>query len=42
MPNMDGIEALDEIRKMNFRIPVIAQTAYALSNEVMKLKNEGF
>jgi CheY-like chemotaxis protein len=42
MPEMDGIEALHELRKMNIRIPVIAQTAYALANEVVKLKNEGF
>jgi signal transduction histidine kinase len=42
MPVMDGIEALHEIRKMNIQIPVIAQTAYTLANEVVKLKNEGF
>ena len=42
MPVMDGIEALHEIRRMNIQIPVIAQTAYALADEVMRLKNEGF
>jgi signal transduction histidine kinase/ligand-binding sensor domain-containing protein/CheY-like chemotaxis protein len=42
MPLMDGIEALHEMRKMNILIPVIAQTAYALANEVEKLKDEGF
>jgi signal transduction histidine kinase/ActR/RegA family two-component response regulator len=42
MPEMDGIEALHEIQKMNIKIPVIAQTAYALADEVVKLKKEGF
>jgi signal transduction histidine kinase/ligand-binding sensor domain-containing protein/CheY-like chemotaxis protein len=42
MPVMDGIEALHEIRRMKVQIPVIAQTAYAMANEVVKLKNEGF
>jgi CheY-like chemotaxis protein len=42
MPEMDGVETLREIRKMNIKIPVIAQTAYALADEVVKLKNEGF
>jgi signal transduction histidine kinase len=42
MPEMDGIEALHEIRKMNIQIPVIAQTAYTLADEVTKLKAEGF
>jgi signal transduction histidine kinase/ligand-binding sensor domain-containing protein/CheY-like chemotaxis protein len=42
MPEMDGIEALHEIRKMNIQIPVIAQTAYTLAGEVIKLKAEGF
>jgi signal transduction histidine kinase/ligand-binding sensor domain-containing protein len=42
MPEMDGIETLHEIRKMNISIPVIAQTAYALADEIVKLKKEGF
>jgi CheY-like chemotaxis protein len=42
MPQMDGIEALHEIRKLNIQIPVIAQTAYTLADEVTKLKAEGF
>lgn len=42
MPEMDGIETLHEIKKLNGRIPIIAQTAYALADEVVKLKNEGF
>jgi signal transduction histidine kinase/ActR/RegA family two-component response regulator len=42
MPVMDGTETLHAIREMNIRIPVIAQTAYALADEIVKLKNEGF
>lgn len=42
MPEMDGIETLHELRKINIRIPVIAQTAYALADEVVRLKKEGF
>jgi len=42
MPEMDGIETLHEIKKLDRRIPIIAQTAYALADEVVKLKSEGF
>jgi signal transduction histidine kinase/ligand-binding sensor domain-containing protein/CheY-like chemotaxis protein len=42
MPIMDGIETLHELRRLNFTLPVIAQTAYALADEVVKLKREGF
>ncbi|MBN1790295.1 MAG: response regulator, partial [Bacteroidales bacterium] len=42
MPGMDGIETLHEIRKMNVTLPVIAQTAYALADEVGKFRKEGF
>lgn len=42
MPLMDGIETLHALRKKGILIPVIAQTAYALSEEVVKLKKEGF
>lgn len=39
MPVMSGFEALEEIRKINPKLPVIAQTAYALSGEVEKIKS---
>lgn len=38
MPVMNGFDALDEIRKINPKLPVIAQTAYALSGDVEKIK----
>jgi CheY-like chemotaxis protein len=33
LPNLNGYEALNEIRKINADIPVIAQTAFALSED---------
>jgi signal transduction histidine kinase len=42
MPVMDGIEALKIIKSSGICIPVIAQTAYALADEVVKLKKAGF
>jgi signal transduction histidine kinase len=38
MPVMDGYEALEKIRNINPKLPVIAQTAYALPNDVEKMK----
>jgi len=42
MPLLDGIQALHQIKERKIDIPVVAQTAYALSHEVVKLKEEGF
>jgi CheY-like chemotaxis protein len=42
MPVLDGIETLHALRNMNVQIPIIAQTAYALANDMQRLKNEGF
>ncbi|HEY9123156.1 MAG TPA: ATP-binding protein, partial [Bacteroidales bacterium] len=42
MPEMDGVEALHRIREKGITVPVVAQTAYALAHEVVKLKQEGF
>lgn len=36
MPEMDGYQATQEIRKFNKNIPIIAQTAYALEGESEK------
>ncbi len=38
MPEMNGFEALLEIKKEKPRLPVIAQTAYALPHDIEKLK----
>jgi signal transduction histidine kinase/ligand-binding sensor domain-containing protein/CheY-like chemotaxis protein len=42
MPLVDGYEAARRIRKKFPYIPIVAHTAYALANEVEKMKNEGF
>lgn len=42
MPGIDGKEAFREIRKFNSRIPVVAQTAYAMDEERAELKEMGF
>jgi CheY-like chemotaxis protein len=42
MPNLDGYETYPEIRKISNDIPVIAQTAYALTEDIAKIKETGF
>ena len=42
MPKIDGIMAMKEIRKQNIKIPIIAQTAYALESEKQDLLEMGF
>lgn len=42
MPDMDGMQATREIRKFNEKIPIIAQTAYALEEEKNKCLEAGF
>jgi CheY-like chemotaxis protein len=42
MPVMDGIETIQEIRKLNKSIPVIAQTAYTQEDEKDRCLNLGF
>lgn len=42
MPEMDGFAVLKHIKKKNPYIPVIAQTAYAMSNEKQKVYESGF
>jgi PAS domain S-box-containing protein len=42
LPEMDGFEATRVIRTMNSNIPVIAQTAFAMSDDKDKMKQAGF
>ncbi len=42
MPGKDGFEVVREIRKKNPRIPVIAQSAYAMPDQIKKSKDAGF
>lgn len=41
MPEMDGYEVIREIRKHNSKVPIIAQTAYALEEEKTKSLEAG-
>jgi signal transduction histidine kinase/ligand-binding sensor domain-containing protein len=42
LPVMNGTEAMKEIRKFNKVVPIIAQTAFALNEQVVDFKKEGF
>ena len=42
LPNMDGKSALKEIRKFNEEVPVIAQTAFAMTGDREKYLSAGF
>lgn len=42
MPMLNGIEVMKSIRSEDNEIPIIAQTAFALNDEVLKLKKQGF
>jgi two-component system, cell cycle response regulator DivK len=42
MPRLGGIEATRQIRSMNSDVPIIAQTAFAMEDEEMKYKDQGF
>ena len=41
MPEMDGSDVTREIRKLNNKVPIIAQTAYALEEEKVKSLEAG-
>ena len=42
LPGINGTEAMKEIRKFNKCVPIIAQTAFALNEQVIDFKKEGF
>ncbi len=42
LPEMDGYEVLELIKKANKNTPVIAQTAYAMPEDKTKSRNHGF
>ena len=42
MPIMNGLKAIEQIRKLDKRIPIIAQTAYALHDERARCLQAGF
>jgi signal transduction histidine kinase len=42
MPKMDGIWAFKKMREISKHVPVIAQTAYAMKEDLDRLKREGF
>lgn len=41
MPEMNGIEAIKEIRKIDQQVIIIGQSAFALKDEIDKIKNAG-
>jgi PAS domain S-box-containing protein len=41
LPEMDGLEATKEIKNLDNRLPVIAQTAYAMAGDKEKMKLAG-
>lgn len=42
MPETNGIAAMLKIKESYPAIPIIAQTAYALANEIIELESKGF
>ena len=42
LPGINGYDALKEIRKINNQVPIIAHTAFAMSDEKEKLLKAGF
>ena len=42
MPEMNGYEATEEIRKISPEVPIIAVTAYAFASDEDRIMNSGF
>jgi CheY-like chemotaxis protein len=42
MPGMSGIEAFTEFRKLNHSLPIIAQTAFAMTEDCERFREIGF
>jgi CheY-like chemotaxis protein len=42
MPVMDGFEAIAEIRRLGYQLPVIALTAHALKEQKQQCLDKGF
>jgi CheY-like chemotaxis protein len=42
MPVMNGYEAMMMIKQLNPALPIVAQTAYALPEDILRIKQEGF
>lgn len=42
MPNKNGHEAFESIRKFNLKIPIVAQTSYSFPEEIDKIVKTGF
>jgi CheY-like chemotaxis protein len=42
MPGLNGFEVLQEIRKAGYKMPVVAQTAYAFHDDKITIKEKGF
>ena len=42
LPLMNGDDAMLEIKKQKPQLPIIAQTAYAMSNEIEEIVEKGF
>ena len=42
LPEMDGYHVIEQLKAMNSRVPVVAQTANALPNDQIKIKAAGF
>jgi PAS domain S-box-containing protein len=42
LPEMDGYQVIEQLKKINSRVPVVAQTANALPDDQRKIQDAGF